>query len=270
MNDLKRYGEWALITGASAGIGKAFAEAIAAQGLNCVLVARRLDRLQELAGELQSRHGVECRCVKEDLADPASAQRVADAVGDLEVGLLVNNAGFGYAWRFEDSEPARMADMITLNCLTPALLTRLLVPGMVKRRNGGIILVGSVLGVIPSPYQSVYGATKAFDVALAESLFGEYETSGIDVLALCPSTTRTEFFVADGMSEARAKRITAWADRPEDVAGLALRYLGRKSRVGPWAYVGPALLARVLPRKWSIRLVRRFMKPYLRKDEGVP
>ena len=268
MNDLKRYGEWALITGASAGIGKAFAEAIAAQGLNCVLVARRLDRLQELAGELQSRHGVECRCVKEDLADPASAQRVADAVGDLEVGLLVNNAGFGYAWRFEDSEPARMADMITLNCLTPALLTRLLVPGMVKRRNGGIILVGSVLGVIPSPYQSVYGATKAFDVALAESLFGEYETSGIDVLALCPSTTRTEFFVADGMSEARAKRITA---------GGPARRRGRTGVAVPWAQiargsvgVGPALLARVLPRKWSIRLVRRFMKPYLRKDEGVP
>lgn len=267
MHDLKCYGKWALVTGASAGIGKAFAEAIAAKGLNCVLVARRLNRLQDLADDLGSRYGVECRCVNEDLAQSASAYRVAEAVEDLEVGLLVNNAGVGYAWPFEDSEPERLADMISLNCVTPALLTRLLAPEMIKRRCGGIILVGSVLGVIPSPFHTVYGATKAFAIALAEGLYGEYEQAGIDVLALCPSTTRTEFFVAEGISEARANRLMARADRPEAIAELGLRYLGRKARVGPWAYTGPALLARLLPRKWSIRLVRRFMRPYLQKDE---
>ncbi|MFO7976981.1 MAG: SDR family oxidoreductase [Candidatus Hydrogenedentota bacterium] len=268
MKNLKRYGEWALITGASAGIGKAFAEAIASHGVNCVLTARRQERLEELAGELEDKHGVTCRCIKEDLTDAEAAYRLAEAVADLEVGLLVNNAGFGYAWRFESSDPKRIADMVNLNCLTPALLTRLLVPKMLERGRGAVVMVGSVLGAIPSPYESVYGATKAFDIALAEGLFGEYEKSGIDVIALCPSTTRTEFFVVDGMSEARANKILAGADRPEDIARLGLEYLGRKPRVGPWAFVGPVLLARILPRKWTIRIVRRFLKPYLQKDAG--
>jgi len=266
MNDLKRYGGWALITGASAGIGKAFAETIAAQGMNCVLTARRLGLLEELAQGLETRHHIACRCVKEDLAVPGAAQCLAETVADLEVGLLVNNAGFGYATRFESSDPNRITDMVTLNCLSPALLTRLLVPKMLERGKGAVIMVGSVLGVIPAPYQSVYGATKAFDIAFAEGLFGEYEKAGIDVIALCPSTTRTEFFVADGMSEARANTIMARADRPEDVAALALLYLGRRPRVGPWAYAGPAILARLLPRKSAIRIVRKFMEPYLKKD----
>lgn len=266
MHNLKRYGEWALITGASAGIGKAFAQHIAAQGVNCVLTARRRELLEKLAGELQDEHGITCRCIKEDLAEPGAAQRLAEAVDDLEIGLLVNNAGFGYACRFESSEPQRITDMINLNCLSPALLTRLLVPKMLERGRGAVIMVGSVLGVIPSPYQSVYSATKIFDVALAEGLFGEYEKSGIDVIALCPSTTRTEFFVADGMSESRAKAIMKGADRPEDVARLALEYLGKKPRVGPWSFVGPALLARLLPRKWSARITRRFLEPYLQKE----
>ncbi|MEA3365942.1 MAG: SDR family NAD(P)-dependent oxidoreductase, partial [Candidatus Hydrogenedentes bacterium] len=159
-----------------------------------------------------------------------------------------------------------ITNMVNLNCLTPALLTRLLVPKMLERGRGAVVLLGSVLGVIPSPYESVYGGTKAFNTVLAESLLGEYEKSGVDVIALCPSTTRTDFFVADGMSEARANAIMAHADRPEEVAGLALEYLGRKPRVGPWSFVGPALLARILPRKWAVRIVRRFLKPYLQKE----
>ena len=268
MKDLKHYGEWALITGASAGIGKAFADAIAARGVNCVLTARREELLQELAGQLHEKHGIDCRCVKEDLSDPEGAYRLAEAVEDLEIGLLINNAGFGYASHFESADPQRIADMINLNCLSPALLTRLLAPKMLERGKGGIVMVASVLAVVPSPYQSVYGATKAFDLALAEGLFGEYEKQGIDVIALCPSTTRTEFFVADGMSESRANKITARADRPEDVAPLALKYLGRKPRTGPWSYVGPAILARLLPRKWGARIVRKAMEPYLEKDSA--
>lgn len=268
MNDLKQYGEWALITGASAGIGKAFAEAIAARGVNCVLTARREELLHELARQLEDTHGIACRCIREDLAAPGAAERLAEAVSDLEIGLLINNAGFGYATHFESADPNRIADMINLNCLAPAILTRLLAPKMLERCTGGIVLVASVLGVIPAPFQSVYGATKAFDLAFAEGLFGEYEKRGVDVIALCPSTTRTEFFVADGMSEARARKILARADLPEDVAALALEGLGRKSRVGPWSYVGPAILTRVLPRKWGIRIVRKFMEPYLTKDTG--
>ena len=268
MSNLKRYGEWALITGASAGIGKAFAQAIAAQGVNCVLTARRAELLEDLARELEAEHDIACRCVVEDLTDPEAACRVADAVDKLELGLLINNAGFGYASRFETSDPQRMADMINLNCLTPALLTRLLVPKMLERRRGAIIMVASVLGVIPAPYESAYGATKAFDLALAEGLFGEYEKTGIDVIALCPSTTRTEFFAVGGMSEARAKKVLARADQPEDVAALALRYLGRRPRVGPWSYAGPALLARLLPRKWTARIVRGVLASYLDEDAG--
>ena len=268
MTDLKRYGEWALITGASSGIGKAFARAIAAQGVNCVLTARRAELLEDLAQELEAAHGIACRCVVEDLADPEAACRVADAVSGLELGLLVNNAGIGYASRFETGELQRMANMINLNCLTPALLTRLLIPKMLERGRGAVIMVASVLGVVPAPYESAYGATKAFDLALAEGLFGEYERTGIDVIALCPSTTRTEFFAAGGMSEVRANKVAARGDRPEDVAALALRYLGRRPRVGPWSYAGPALLARLLPRKWTARLVRRVLASYLEEDAG--
>ncbi|MCP4644175.1 MAG: SDR family NAD(P)-dependent oxidoreductase [bacterium] len=259
MKDLNAYGGWALITGASAGIGREFARAIAAQGVDCVLVARRLNNLEELAAELEAQHGVKTRCVQQDLAAEGASERVAQAVADIQVGILVNNAGFGQAGRFVESDVARMTSMIRVNCLAPALLTHALLPPMLERGRGAVIMVSSILGAIPAPYQAVYGGTKAFDLFFGDALWAEVRGKGVDVITLCPSVTKTEFLTADGLSKELSDQAQAKADTPEAVVALALRYLGRKPTVGPWSFFWPALFTRLVPRKWAALISKRIM-----------
>ena len=189
----ERYGDWALVTGASAGIGAEFARALARDGLSVVLTARREDRLRELADELEKTYHVATRVVAVDLGDAAGADRVADAVADLEIAVLVNNAGFGASGRFEKLDPNRLREMIQLNCLAPVLLTHRLLPGMRARGRGAVVIVGSVAGHQGLPLHGVYSATKAFDLMFGESLAVELEDHGIDVLVLEPGPTETEF-----------------------------------------------------------------------------
>jgi hypothetical protein len=189
----ERYGDWALVTGASAGIGAEFARALARDGVPVVLAARREDRLKDLATELEREHKVETRIVAVDLAAADGAERLAEAVADLDVGLLVNNAGFGYAGRFEKLDLARQRDMIELNCTTPVVLTGRILPRLRARGRGAVIVVGSIAGVQPLPLHAVYAATKAFDRFFGEALWGELRGSGIDVLVLEPGSTTTEF-----------------------------------------------------------------------------
>jgi len=189
----ERYGDWALVTGASAGIGAEFARALARDGLSVVLTARREDRLRDLADELEKTYHVATRVVPANLGDAAGADRVADAVADLEIAVLVNNAGFGAAGRFEKLDPDRLREMIQLNCLAPVLLTHRLLPGMRARERGAVVIVGSVAGHQGLPLHGVYSATKAFDLMFGESLAVELEDHGIDVLVLEPGSTETEF-----------------------------------------------------------------------------
>src|SRR5260370_16870455 len=144
-----RYGEWALVTGASAGIGLEFARALAREGMSIVLTARREDRLNALAAELKEKHHVDTRVVAIDLAAADGADRLADAVADLPLAFLVNNPGFGYPGRFAKLPTARLRSMVVVNCVVPAVLTSRIIPGMVKRGRGAVIVVGSVAGRQP-------------------------------------------------------------------------------------------------------------------------
>ena len=244
-----RYGGAALVTGASAGIGAAFARRLAQDGTDLVLVARRADRLATLARELEERHAVRAHVLPADLVAPhAVAHLVAElSARGLDVGLVVHNAGFGNAAPFHAEDPARLLAMVDLHCRVPVELTRALLPAMIARRRGGVILVASVAGFLASPADPVYGASKAFDLHLGEGLSAQLRPLGIDVLAVSPGYTRTEFHEAAGLDPGGLPAI-AWS-RAEDVARTALERLGRDSSV-------------VVDRKWRvvaglIRLVPR-------------
>ncbi|MBN2288910.1 MAG: SDR family oxidoreductase [Candidatus Glassbacteria bacterium] len=262
--NLKRYGSWGLVTGASSGIGLEFARALAAEGLSVALVARRRDRLETLAGELRDKFGVETLVIEQDLSLPDAARSVAGRLESVEVGLLVLNAGFGIAGDFIEQDPERLARMISVNCTSTALLARLILPGMVERRQGAVVLVSSVLGFLPAPWSSAYCATKAFDLMLGESLWPELKPHGIDVLNLCPAMTRTEFHqVTGGPDSSRTRKA-----EPEDIVHLALKGLGRSLTVFPADGAAASVLTRLLPRKWTAGLAGRVMRMRKRSRDG--
>ena len=240
----ERYGDWALVTGASAGIGAAFARALARDGISLVLTARRGDRLATLAEELEKTYQIETRVVALDLSRPDAADTLAEAVADLPIAILVNNAGFGYAGRFDKLEPDRLRDMVNLNCLAPTLLTRRLLPGMQQRGKGAVVFTSSIAGRQPLPLHQVYAATKAFDSQLGEALFIELREHGIDVGVIEPGTTETEFQQAAG-------EIEHAGEAPEDVVALALETLGRRGTVisGWFNWLRANAAVRLLPRQ---------------------
>lgn len=260
MNTMADYGGWALITGASSGIGAEFARALAARGANCVLVARRQDRLEALAVELAAAHGVQCRCVPQDLSAAEGPDAVVEAAADAPVGMLVNNAGVGCSGHFESCDAARLAAMIALNCTAPVLLARAFLPGMLERGRGAIINVASISSFVPVPYDAVYGATKAFDLHFGEALWAELIDTPIDVLNVCPYLTATEFYQAEGMGAEAIQAARRQSDAPEDVVRLALNALGRRPTASPWATALAAFASRFGPRALTARVMRREMR----------
>ena len=259
MPGLKRYGEWALITGASAGIGKAFARAIAAEGLHCVLVARREERLRTLAKELEHTYGVTCRVLPTDLSSEGAVPALQETLRDVPIGVLVNNAGVGCSGRFEELEAPRMARMVALNCVCPVLLTRAFLPAMIQRGRGALLFVASISSFLPVPYDAAYGATKAFDLHLGEGLWAELRGTGVDVVTVCPYLTRTEFYAAEGMGKEAAQQAMKRSENPENVVRLALRNLGRKPTAAPPKTVLASWAARVAPRRWTALVMRKEM-----------
>ena len=239
----ERYGEWALVTGASAGIGAEFARALARDGIHCVLSARRADRLAALAAELAKTYQVQVRTVAEDLSVPGGAERLAEAVADLPIAILVANAGRGQVGRFAAQETSLVREMVQLNCVAPVVLTSLLLPGMRERGCGAVIVTGSVAGRQPLPLHAVYAATKAFDLLFGEALAVELREEGIDVLVLEPGRTETEFQQAAG-------EIAHPGESAAQVVGVAFEALGRQgSVVSGWAnWLRANAAARLLPR----------------------
>jgi short-subunit dehydrogenase len=189
--------ETALITGASAGIGEEFAKQLAGRGYDLILVARRRDRLEQLAEQLPTTvHVVEC-----DLAnDSASLAGTVEQLG-VEVDLLVNNAGFGLRGRFLELDPQREAEMVRLNCEAVVTLSHAFVPGMVERARGGVITVASTAGMQPLPYEATYGASKAFAISFAEALWTELRGTGVKVTVVNPGPVRTEWQDVAGYDE---------------------------------------------------------------------
>ncbi|RMD85286.1 MAG: SDR family NAD(P)-dependent oxidoreductase, partial [Candidatus Dadabacteria bacterium] len=166
---------------------------MAREGFGVVLVARRRERLERLARELEASYGVPSRVVVADLTRPEAARALAEAVGDIDVGLLVNNAGTGWIGRFDLQKPEYHAGLVDLHCRLPVELTARLLPRFLSRGRGGIVLVASAAAYVPLPYYAVYSGTKAFLATWGEALAVELEGTGVDVLVLSPGDTKTEF-----------------------------------------------------------------------------
>ena len=189
-----------LITGASSGIGEEFARRYAAQKQDLVLVARSQDKLNKLAEEFTSQHGIRVTVFALDLSEPDAAERLWEETNraGLEIDVLVNNAGFGTSGDVADENPERLEQEVGLNCLTLTGLTARYLPAMRKRKNGTIINIASTAAFQPLPHMAVYGATKAFVLSFTEALWSETRKDGIRVLAVCPGSTDTPFFEHSG------------------------------------------------------------------------
>ncbi len=221
----EKYGSWALITGASSGIGKEFARRLASEKMNLILVARRKDRLEKLAEELKEKHSVKNVVVPLDLSKDNFMKELKEYVEDREVGLLINNAGFGYSGEFGDGDVEQQTDMIRVNCIAPTVLTHHFVQSMKERKKGAIIFLGSLVGFLPTPFTTTYSATKAFNLFMGEGLWYELRKYNIDVLTLNPGGTDTEFQKVANTSAGPIPRTV------EEVVNTAMRNLGRRPSV---------------------------------------
>jgi uncharacterized protein len=201
----------ALITGASSGLGAEYAKLFAADKHDVVLVARRRDRLEALARELRSAHGIEAEVVAADLSTPQGPARVLEEVRrlGLQIDFLVNNAGSGASGAFVDLELARELEMIQLNVTSLVTLTRALLPAMVARRRGRILNVGSTAGFPPGPFMAVYYASKAFVNSFTEALWYELRGTGVTATVSCPGATATEFAEVAGSASSLLFRLGA-------------------------------------------------------------
>lgn len=190
---MKKYGEWALITGASSGIGEEFAKRLASDNYNLILIARREVKLRALAKSLNEKYNIRTKIITGDLTDFNTISKIKKECEGLEVGLLINNAGFGSTGEFVKCDSDLECKMVMLNCVAPTVLTHHFLEEMVERRKGGIIFLGSLVAFQPTPMMATYSATKAFNLTLGEALWYEMKKYNIDVLALNPGGTNTEF-----------------------------------------------------------------------------
>ncbi len=249
--------EWAVVTGASGGLGVGFATRLARDGLNVVLAARSIAPMEETASTLRSRFRVEVDVVGCDLSTADGRSTLISATHDREVGMLVNNAGFGTVGDFVAADPARMEEEIALNCAAVALLARAYAPAMVERRRGAIINVASTAAFQPLPSMAVYAATKAFVLSLSQALWDELRPYGVAVLGLCPGATETGFFAAAGDDSILSRRRTT--DQVIDTCFDALR------KGKPYVIDGPlnaamAMTAKVSPVRVAIPVSKKVMK----------
>lgn len=219
-------GKTALITGASAGIGAAFARELAKRGMSLILVARNEAALNSLAGEMSSPSGSSVHVIVADLSRPEAASEIAKKVSELglQVDLLINNAGFMTHGPFETIDAQLEQNEIMVNVTSLVGLTHAFLPGMLERRDGGVINVASVAGFQPVPYLATYSATKAFVISFTVALWDECRDRNVCVMALCPGTTSTELFV-----RAAAPEASLGAPRkPQQVVATALGGLEKR------------------------------------------
>jgi short-subunit dehydrogenase len=217
---------WALVTGASAGIGAAIARELAGDGAKLILTARRQDRLEALAQELEAR-GTEVRIIAADLRDPQGPEQIFDATegAGIPIDILINNAGLGQFGVFAQSPIEQELAQIRVNCEAMVHLARLFVPCMVERRRGWVLIVASTASFQPIPYLGTYAATKVFDRFFSQALTEEVKRYGIKVTALCPGPTESEFW-----DVSRASVFKRRIQPTEEVAKLGVNALARGKR----------------------------------------
>ncbi len=240
------HGKWALVTGASSGIGAELALHLAAHGANLILTARRKDRLEALAAKLVC-YGVEVRVLQADLQDPATPQSIYDQTegAGLNVDILINNAGLGVYGEFTKSDPVQELAQIRVNCEAMVALTRLFAPQMVARRQGWILILASTASFQPVPYLSTYAATKAFDRFFSLGLAEELAPFNVKVTALCPGPTESEFFEVAGASAFRGRGVQSAEEVVE--RGLIALARGQRTIIPYFAGQVTAFAVRFLP-----------------------
>jgi uncharacterized protein len=255
-----RYGSWALVAGASEGVGSAFAAAVAERGVNVVLLARRQGVLAEVAAEIRADSGVETRAVAVDLADASAMATVRDATADLEVGLVMYCAGADANFQPFLANPVETAlAMVQRNCVVPVQMCHHFAAPMVARGRGGIILLGSGAGFAGAPNMVAYGASKAFDMVMAEALWAELHQKGVDVLGLILGETDTP--ALRRLREQRGQAVSSDAPLPgaatvDEVVADALDQLAH----GPTRIVGEHIRSGMqylggLPRNEAVNLM---------------
>jgi uncharacterized protein len=251
----------AVVTGASSGIGTAFVHALAAKGMNVILVARSAQRLLQLADEISAKHGVRTEVVVADLSVGSAAETVRSEVErrGLTVDLLVNNAGFATHGHFEHIDRARDLDEVMVNVAAVIGLTHAFVPGMLARGGGGIINISSTAAFQPLPFMAVYGATKAFLVSFSLALAEEYRDRDIRIVALCPGPTETNFFEVCGSKEAAVGRLRS----ADQVVATGLRALEKRRAfvVDGALNASAGFFARLLPGAFTARMAGRITRP---------
>ncbi|MGQ9478041.1 MAG: SDR family NAD(P)-dependent oxidoreductase [Candidatus Bipolaricaulia bacterium] len=243
----------ALITGASSGIGEAFARRLAEQGYDLIITGRREERLKALAEELSQAYGVAVEVMVADLTDPQEIEALAKKVeATPELALLINNAGFGSRRRFHEEELTSQEAMVRVHILATLALTHAAIPNMIKKGRGAIINVSSLAAFAPLPKTAVYSGTKAFLSAFSEGLSLELARTGVKVQALCPGFTRTEFHSRLGLDPARLrnKGFVRWMT-PEEVVSASLACLakGRVICIPGWENKAVFHLLRLIPRR---------------------
>lgn len=256
------YGPWALVTGASDGIGRAFAEELARRGLDLVLVARREATLASLAGELMRTHGIATRVVALDLGRPESPAELAAATADLDLGLLVAAAGFGTSGPLVETDLDAELDMLAVNCAAVLATTQTMARRLVARGRGGIVLMSSLLAFQGVARAANYAATKAYVQTLAEGLRAELAPHGVAVLACAPGPIRSGFANRAGMR-------MGFAEAPQAVAAASLDALGRAGTVRP-GWLSKLLEASLLgaPRRLRSRILGQVMAGMTKRAPG--
>jgi short-subunit dehydrogenase len=251
----QKYGPTALVAGASEGIGAAYAKALAANGFELVLVARRKKPLEEFGRFLTDKYRVNVQCISCDLSRPTAAIEIEQQLNGKEINLLVYNAALSYIGHFLENSEENHLQMAQVNMLTPLNMLHVFGSKMVTQGRGGIILMASLAGFQGSGFLAMYAATKAFNRTMAESLWFEWKASGVDVMACCAGATSTPNF-----KNSRPEKTSIFAPKvqtPDEVVAESLRKLGKKPSfiAGTGNKVASFFMQKVLPRKMTINIM---------------
>ena len=258
----ERATRWALVTGASAGIGAAFARELAARGCNLVLTARRRERLEELAGELASRHAIQAECIAADLADPQAPVQLCEEIArrGIVIDTLVNNAGYGLPGHFHSQPWQAHAVFLQVMVSSPCELVRILLPAMQQRGYGRIVNVASLAGLIPgSSGHTLYGASKAFLIKFSQSLALENAARGVNVCAVCPGFTYSEFHDVTGTRKIVSTMPSWMWLTAAEVARQGVDAVERGEAVFVTGRVNRVIksLVKLIPDRLALRIVQR-------------
>ena len=254
---------WAVVTGASSGLGRGLAARLADRGMSLVLTGRNEARLDEAAQQIRrAAPRVKVETVAADLSTRSGVSALLDHVGDRPIEVLVNNAGFGSYGPFAEADPEREADEVAVDVSAVITLARAFLPGMLARGSGGILNVASTIAFQPAPYQAVYGASKAFVLSFSQALWAEARAAGVAVTALCPGPTRTGFVDALGADVGHTAIYRRLAD-PEPVIEAGLRALDKGRAVVIPGVRNKVIAAsgRFMPREWLTRVSARLLRP---------